>query len=124
MIMKRCKKAYLYLIKFEHGCKIGMTIDWEQRMREYNKPWCHKILAIQRWSGFAFLKQAESSINNMFKKYTKEGSTEFFHGVHFDVVSQYVDYIKKCDKRYVKDIHINAYYGKEMRRTKLKGYKR
>jgi hypothetical protein len=37
------KISCLYIIEFEEGCKIGISSNVKNRMRDYKKPWCKRI---------------------------------------------------------------------------------
>lgn len=66
----------IYVIQFESGFKLGLTVNFRQRFQFYNQPWTQPIYKIWFAETEEF-KKVESSLKDSYKIYSID-STEYF----------------------------------------------
>jgi hypothetical protein len=99
------KKHLFYLIEYEHGCKIGVTTRFFNRMKDYQKPWCYPAKNIY------YVKCSRPrQLENMCKRHFN--SVGYSHEFFSDSADTIMEYILD-DNNY-------RYYKQDIRFIKLK----
>ena len=73
------KKTILYILQFETGIKVGITNDFQRRLKEqYLNPWCQSITKSVCFPDLSFPIEVEKKLKQYYRDKTNDGSTEFF----------------------------------------------